>query len=73
MPTKKLIGKVVAKSGPTVTVVVKRNVMIKKYHKLISRTKKFLVHDDKGQAKLADSVEIVEARPISKKKSWRIK
>lgn len=72
MSTKKLFGTVVAKNGLTVTVKVKRYVMVKKYRKLISRTKKFLAHDGKGQVKVGDSVEIVETRPISKKKSWRV-
>jgi len=73
MSSKKLFGTVIKKNGLTVTVKVKRYVMVKKYRKQISRTKKFLAHDEKGQAKIGESVEIIETRPISKRKSWSVK
>jgi len=42
------------------------------FKKIIKRTKKFYAHDDTSEAQLGDKVRIVETRPISKKKCWKL-
>jgi small subunit ribosomal protein S17 len=66
-----LIGRVVSdKMDKTVTVLVERRVKHPIYDKIIVRSKKYHAHNDDNQAKAGDLVEIQEARPISKTKSW---
>jgi small subunit ribosomal protein S17 len=66
-------GKVVsAKMAKTVTVVITRRFAHPMYGKTVSRSKKYLAHDEKGQCKVGDMVRIVECRPLSKRKSWRV-
>lgn len=68
-----LRGKVVAsKMTDTITVAVERYVKHPKYKKYQRRTKKFLVHDAGNTAKVGDTVEITEVRPISKRKSFTL-
>jgi len=43
------------------------------YGKTERRTSKFMVHDEEGAAKLGDTVEIVETRPLSRRKRWTLK
>ena len=43
-----------------------------KYHKYMTLNKRFMAHDEKNEAKVGDRVEIMECRPLSKRKSWRI-
>ena len=43
-----------------------------RYKKIIKRSKKYYVHDENGEAKVGDRVRIVETRPISKTKCWRL-
>ena len=70
---KRKIGKVVSdKPDKTILVEVERIVKHPFYKKYIKTRKKFMVHDDKNQAKLGDIVEIVEVRPFSKNKRWRL-
>ncbi len=70
---KKLQGIVVKlSSDKTVKVAVSRFVQDKKYKKYVKRIKKFLVHDPKAQAQEGDTVEIVETRPISKMKKFKL-
>jgi len=65
------VGKVVSdKRAKTVTVLVERRVMHELYGKIVVRSNKYHAHDENGQAKLGDIVEITESRPISKTKSW---
>ena len=67
-------GVVVKKSGEkTVSVLVTRSVMHPKYHKTVKRFKKYLVHDEKNELNVGDSVIAVECRPLSKTKSFRLK
>ncbi|BCD67369.1 30S ribosomal protein S17 [Nitratiruptor sp. YY09-18] len=67
-------GTVVKKSGDkTISLLVERKVMHPKYHKIVKRFKKYLVHDEKNQANVGDVVTAVECRPISKRKSFRLK
>ncbi len=61
------------KMDKTAVVEVTRAVMDSEYKKYVRRKKKFLVHDEKNECNSGDIVEIVECRPISKRKSWRIK
>ncbi len=67
-------GTVVKKSGDkTISMLVERKVMHPKYHKIVKRFKKYLVHDEKNQANVGDVITAVECRPISKRKSFRLK
>ena len=66
-----LIGKVVSdKRAKTVTVLVERRVKHELYGKIVAKTSKYHAHDEKGEYKMGDLVEIAEGRPISKTKSW---
>jgi small subunit ribosomal protein S17 len=67
------LGTVVGKKmTKTVTVLVERQVRHPLYKKTIRRRKTFLVHDETEVCKLGDVVRIVETRPISKRKTWRV-
>ncbi len=57
----------------TVVVEVVRRVMHPEYKKYINLKKKYLVHDEKEAAKVGDMILLVESRPISKLKKWRLK
>ncbi len=61
-----------SKMKKTVTVLVERQVRHPLYKKIIKRQKKFLVHDEYEKCKIGDVVKIVETRPISKRKRWRV-
>ena len=66
-----LIGKVVSdKMDKTVSVLIERRVKHPLYGKIVRLSKKYLAHDENNQAKVGDTVEIQESRPISKNKSW---
>ena len=66
-----LIGKVVSdKRAKTVTVLVERSVKLPIYDKIVIRSSKFHAHDENGEFKLGDTVEIAESRPLSKTKNW---
>ena len=68
-----LRGKVVAsKMQDTITVAVERYVKHPKYKKYLRRTKKYLVHDAGNTAKVGETVDIIETRPISKRKSFKL-
>jgi len=60
------------KMKKTVTVLVERQIRHPLYKKIIRRKKKFLAHDEYEKCKIGDVVKIVEMRPISKRKRWRI-
>ena len=67
-------GVVVKKSGEkTASVLVTRSVMHPKYHKTVKRFKKYLIHDEKNELNVGDSVIAIECRPLSKTKSFRLK
>jgi small subunit ribosomal protein S17 len=71
---RELQGTVVKKSGDkTISVLVERKIMHPRYHKIVKRFKKYLVHDDKNEANVGDVVKIIESRPISKKKAFTLK
>jgi len=60
------------KMKKTVTVLVERPVRHPLYKKIIKKRKKFLVHDEYEKCKIGDVVRIVETRPLSKRKRWRV-
>lgn len=67
-------GVVVQKTGDkTATVLVERRVMHPRYRKFVKRFKKYLVHDEANEAKAGDTVIAIECRPLSKRKSFRLK
>ena len=73
MPKKVLTGVVVSdKMQKTVTVLVERQFPHPLYGKVIKRSKKYLAHDPEEKYKLGDVVEIIESRPISKRKRCRV-
>ena len=66
-----LVGKVVSdKRAKTVTVLVERRVKHELYGKIVSLASKYHAHDEKGEYKMGDTIEITESRPISKTKNW---
>ena len=56
--------------GQTVTVLVERRVKHPLYGKVVTRSQRYHAHDENGEYKVGDIVEIAEGRPISKTKSW---
>ena len=69
--TRTLVGKVVSdKRSKTITVLIERRTKHELYGKIVARTSKYHAHDENGEYKLGDVVEIAETRPISKTKSW---
>ena len=67
------VGTVVAKKmKKTVTVQVERQIRHPLYRKTVRRKQTFLVHDETEKCKLGDVVRIIETRPISKTKRWRV-
>lgn len=69
--TRTLVGKVVSdKRSKTVTVLVERRSMHELYGKIVARSRKYHAHDENGEYKMGDVVEISEGRPISKTKAW---
>ena len=69
--TRTLIGTIVSdKRSKTVTVQIERRSMHDLYGKIVARSSKYHAHDEKGEYKLGDVVEIAETRPISKTKAW---
>ena len=70
---RKIKGVVVSdKMRKTIVVAVKRAKKHPKYKKYYTIVKKFKVHDENNTHKMGDNVEIVEVRPISKDKRWRV-
>ena len=65
------VGTVVSdKRAKTVTVLVERRVKHELYGKIVARSNKYHAHDEKGEYKMGDTIEITESRPISKSKNW---
>ena len=66
-----LVGKVVSdKRTKTVTVLVERRVKHPIYDKIMIRSSKYHAHDENGEYKMGDTIEIMESRPLSKTKNW---
>ena len=77
METRKLrkekIGLVVSnKMEKSITVIVERKVKHPKYGKFVKKTSKFMAHDEKNECNEGDTVRIMETRPLSKNKCWRL-
>lgn len=71
--TKTRDGKVVSdKMEKTVVVAITRQVKNKAYGKYVRRTLKYFAHDEKNECGIGDIVRIVETRPLSKNKRWRV-
>jgi len=71
MPKRVLKGFVVSdKMDKSIVVRVERRVRHKAYGKIITRSKKFLAHDETNEFKEGDLVEIIESRPLSTRKRW---
>ena len=67
------VGKVVSdKMDKTITVAVEDHVKHPRYGKSIKQTKKFKAHDEKNACRVGDRVRIMETRPLSKDKRWRL-
>ena len=70
---KEKIGLVTSnKMTKTIVVAVQRQIKHPKYGKFIKRTSKFMAHDEKNESNIGDKVRIVETRPLSKNKCWRL-
>lgn len=70
---KERIGKVVSdKMQKSIVVAVERKVKHPIYGKFIKKTTRFMAHDENGDAHIGDTVKIMETRPISKLKRWRL-
>jgi small subunit ribosomal protein S17 len=70
---KERVGKVVSnKMQKTITVAVDRKVKHPIYGKFVNRTTKFKAHDEANTAGIGDTVRIMETRPLSKDKRWRL-
>ena len=67
------IGEVVStKMAKTIVVSVSRRVPHPLYKRIVTKRKKFYVHDEKSEAKTGDTVRIIECRPLSRLKRWRL-
>ena len=60
------------KSNKTVIVLVKRKYSHSFYGKVITSSKKYHAHDENNKFKIGDIVQIIESKPISKKKKWEV-
>ena len=67
------IGRVISnKSDKTITVLVEKKVKHALYNKFVLRSKKYMVHDEKNECQVNDVVKLMETRPLSKNKRWRL-
>ncbi|WP_303930213.1 30S ribosomal protein S17 [Veillonella dispar] len=67
------VGKVVSdKMNKTVVVAVERKVPHALYNKPMVSTKRFKAHDENNECQIGDTVKILETRPLSKDKCWRV-
>lgn len=73
MPKRQITGTVIKKAGEkTATLLVERKVLHPRYHKTVKRFKKYLVHDERNDAQVGDTITAIECRPLSKTKSFRL-
>ncbi|HHW00747.1 MAG TPA: 30S ribosomal protein S17 [Clostridiaceae bacterium] len=67
------IGKVVSnKMDKTIVVAIERNVKHPLYKKIVKRTYKLKAHDENNECNVGDKVKVMETRPLSKEKCWRL-
>jgi small subunit ribosomal protein S17 len=70
---RKIIGTITSTvMDKTITVTVIRRVRDRRFHKFLTNRVKYHVHDEHNSGKVGDVVEIIEARPMSKTKRWRL-
>ena len=70
---KERVGRVTSdKMNKTIAVVVEQKYKHPVYGKFMTKSKKFLAHDDKEECNIGDTVRIMECRPLSKRKRWRL-
>ncbi|PID88699.1 MAG: 30S ribosomal protein S17 [Bacteroidia bacterium] len=70
---KERIGVVVSnKMDKSITVDVKRKMKHPKYGKFVNKSKRFIAHDEQNTCDIGDTVRIMETRPLSKSKKWRL-
>ena len=70
---KKMVGRVVSdKMEKTIVVAVETSVRHPKYKKIVKRTYKLKAHDELNTAGIGDTVRVMETRPMSKEKRWRL-
>ena len=70
---KERIGVVVSnKMEKSIVVLVERKVKHPKYGKFVKKSTKFMAHDEKNECNIGDTVRIMETRPLSKSKCWRL-
>lgn len=70
---KERVGKVVSnKMNKSITVLVEGKVKHPIYGKFVNKSKKFVAHDEKDECNVGDTVRIMECRPLSKRKRWRL-
>lgn len=67
------LGKVVSnKMDKSITIAVDRQIKHPIYGKFITKTTKYMAHDEQNEANIGDTVRIMETRPLSKNKNWRL-
>ena len=67
------IGVVVSdKMEKSITIVVKTKAKHPVYGKFVSKTSKFIAHDEKNDCNIGDTVKVMETKPLSKNKNWRL-
>lgn len=70
---KERVGKVVSnKMNKSITVLVEGKVKHPVYGKFVNKSKKLVAHDEKDECNIGDTVKIMECRPLSKRKRWRL-
>ena len=67
------VGKVISdKMDKTIVVSIERVERHPLYHKTVKKTVKFKAHDENNESKIGDTVEVMQTRPLSKDKCWRV-
>ena len=67
------VGKVVSNAtDKTIVVAIEDNVKHPLYSKIIKKTVKFMAHDEKNECGVGDTIKVMETRPLSKDKRWRL-
>jgi small subunit ribosomal protein S17 len=70
---KERVGRVVSdKMDKSITVAIERKVKHPKYGKFMKKTTKLMAHDEKNECGVGDTVKIMETRPLSRNKRWRL-
>ena len=70
---KERVGKVTSnKMEKSITVIIERKIKHPMYGKFVQKSTKFIAHDEKNDCNIGDTVKIMETRPLSKNKRWRL-